>query len=380
MMIEIAGRAILVSMASLLLVTVAWCGGHEGTDTVSAASRYAGPPPDKSKELPVRQIPNIPPAAEAYYAPDDYHLIVQTQDADAQQPPGKSIGGALTYIFTDDGKTSVRINDRGQDACSYFFPDQQRIVFTSTRDNMDMPMGDWASEDKYPQGSELYTSDLEGKNIVRLTDNEWYEAEVSISPNGDWIVFTRQIDGNLNLWRMRPDGADEQQITFTKDWQPGAPFYLPDNETILFRAWRSSEYGQVWPTPMTIFTIKHDGSDLKQRTFDGKMNWAPYPASDGRHYVFVRVADGRNWEVYLGDLAGGEPRRLTYNTGFDGLPSLSKNGQKMLFARSDGSRDNLSTFVMDMSSFDLGPDAYAGIPDTRVGENPVLVADFHAGR
>lgn len=373
-------RLIVSSVVFLFASTAAWSGGHKETDAVSGASPDSGPPPDKSLELPVRRIPNIPAAAEAYYAPDDYHLIVQTQDEDAQKPPGESIGGALTYIFTDDGKESVRINDRGQDACAFFFPDQQRIVWTSTRDNMDMPLGDWASQDNYPQGSELYTSDLDGRNIVRLTDNQWYEAEVSISPQGDWIVFTRQINGNLNLWRMRPDGSDEQQITFTEDWQPGAPFYLPDNETILFRAWRSSEYGKVWPTPMTVFTIKHDGSELKQRTFDGKMNWAPYPASDGRHYVFVRVADGRNWEVFLGDLAGGEPQRLTYNVGFDGLPSLSRNGKKMLFARSDKARDNLSTFVMDMSSFDLGPDAYKGIPDTAVGANPVLVTDFHAGR
>ncbi len=346
-----------------------WSGGH-------GAPGADAKPVDKSKELPVRRIPNIPAAAEAYYAPDDYHLIAQTQDPDAQKPEGGRIGGALTYIFTDDGKTMRRINDRGQDACSYFFPDQKRIVWTSTKDRMDMPLGDWGSQDDYPQGAELYTSDLDGKNIVRLTDNEYYEAEVSISPNGEWIVFGRQIDGNMNLWRMRPDGSDEQQITFTEDWQPGAPFYLPDNETIMFRAWRSSEYGKVFPTPMTVFTIKHDGSELKQRTFDRDMNWAPYPASDGRHYVFVRIVD-RNWEVFLGDLAGGEPVRLTYNIGFDGLPSLSKNGKKMLFARSESGRSNLSTYVMDMSSFDLGPDQFKGVPETVVPENAVFVTDFN---
>jgi dipeptidyl aminopeptidase/acylaminoacyl peptidase len=359
------------AITALTLATMAWAGGH---NKGGSAARPA-PPIDNSKELPVRQVPNIPAAAEAYYAPDDYHFIVQTQDPDAQKPEGDDIGGALTYIFSDDGKVSRRINDHGQDACSYFFPDQQRIVWTSTRDHMDLPLGDWASQSNYPQGSELYVSDLNGDNIVRLTNNEWYEAEVSISPDGEWIVFGRQIDGNLNLWRMRPDGSDEQQITFTEDWQPGAPFYLPDSETIMFRAWRSSEYGKVFPTPMTVFTIKHDGTELTQRTFDGQMNWAPYPASNGRHYVFVRVFEGRNWEVFLGDLAGGAPLRLTYNAGFDGLPSLSKDGTKMLFARSAG-RDNLSTFVMDMSSFDLGPDDWQGVPQTPVPEDAILVTDF----
>jgi hypothetical protein len=95
------------------------------------------------------------------------------------------------------------------------------------------------------------------------------------------------------------------------------------------------------------------------RTFDQAMNWAPYPAPDGRHYVFVRVVEDNNWEVFLGDLAGGEPKRLTFNPGFDGLPSLSKGGKKMLFARSATGRANLSTFVMDVSS--LNPRARANL-------------------
>ena len=334
----------------------------EEPDVVSEASPYDGPPTDTSKELPVRVIPNIPPAAEAYYASDSLHVIAQTQDPDAQQPEGGRVGGALTYIFTDEGEEIRRINDRGQDACSYYFPDMKRIVWTSTKDNMDMPLGDWSSQDLYPQGAELYTSDLEGKNIQRLTDNEFYEAEVSISPNGEWIVFGRQIEGKLDIWRMRADGTDEQQITFTDDWQEGAPFYLPDNETILFRAWKKDEYGKIYPTPMTVFTIKHDGTERTVRTFDRDMNWAPYPAPDGRHYVFVRVVPGNNWEVFLGDLAGGEPVRLTYHDGFDGLPSLSPDGTKMLFARAGSDGESLTTYVMDMTSFDIGPEHYKGVP------------------
>ena len=293
-----------IFLTSLLFATAGWAQADTRTDAVSGASPVA-PTIDNSKELPVRKIPDMRPAAEAYYAPDDYHLIVQGQDPDAQKPKGGRIGGALTYIFTDDGKLSRRINDHGQDACSYFFPDQKRILWTSTRDRMDMPLGDWSNPHDYPQGAELYTSDLYGKDIVRLTNNEWYEAEVSVSPDGKWIAFVRQINGNINLWRMRPDGSDQQQITFTEDWQPGAPIYMPDSETIMFQAWRDSEYGKVTPTPMTVFTIKQDGSKLTQRTFDHGMYWGPAPTPDGRHYLFTTILDGNNHELFLGDLAGG---------------------------------------------------------------------------
>ena len=310
------------------------------------------------------QIPNIAESAEAYYAPDSIHIIAQVQDETAQEPgPGKA-GGALTYIFTDQGTDIFRVNDHGQDACSFFFPDMSKIVWTSTRDNMDMPLGNWSDDSDYPQGSELYISNLDGSNIKRLTNNEYYEAEVSVSPDGEWIVFGRQIQGNMDLWKMRPDGSEEQQITYTEDLQEGAPFYLPDGKTILYRAWRDSEK-HISPTPMTVFTIHHDGTHRTQRTFDGDMNWAPYPAPDGKHYVFVRIVEGFNWEIFLGDLSGGEPVRLTENPSFDGFPALSPDGKKLIFSRSTGKRfmSGLYTFVMDVSHLNLGPENYQGIPE-----------------
>jgi len=370
----------IIFLTSLLFSTIGWAQDDAAPDAVSGASPEA-PAIDSSKELPVRLIPNIPPAGEGYYAPDDYHFIAQARDPDAQSNGDERIGGALTYIFTDDGKLSRRINDRGQDACSYFLQDQERVIWTSTRDNMDMPLGDWANQNNYPQGAELYSSDLFGKDVVRLTNNKWYDAEITVSPNGEWIVWARQIDGNVNLWRMRTDGSDETQITFTDDWQPGAPFYLPDNETIIFQAWSASDYGKTFPTPMYVFTIKADGSELTQRSFKREMRWGPAPAADGRHYLYTTVIDDGNWELFLGDLAGGESRRLTYNLGFDGMKSLSKDSSKMMFNRTayEGV-ETLYIHVMDLSSLNLGPENYKGVPDTPVPDNAVLITDLEPGR
>ena len=226
-------------------------GQEAAPDAVSEASEDTEGAMTEGMELPVRPIPNVPSNAEAYYAPDSLYVIAQTQDKDALVAEGRH-SGSLTYTFTDTGEDIKRINDHGQDACSYFFPDGKRLIYTSTRDNMDMPIGNWSDSTDYPQGAELYIADLDGSNVIRLTDNEWYEAEVSVSPDGQWIVFGRQIDGKMDLWRMRVDGSGEEQITFTDDWQEGAPFYLPDNKTILTRAWKASEYGKIKPTPMTV--------------------------------------------------------------------------------------------------------------------------------
>ncbi len=317
----------------------------------------ADAPAAAGTELPNHMVPIGPNAAEAYWAPDSRHLIAQTNDPQAV-PSARGGQGNLTWIFSDDGKETWRVNDHGQDGCSFFFPDGKRVVWTSTRDHRDLPVGDWTNPDNYPQGAELYISDWKGGNIKRLTNNRYYEAEVSVSPDGQWVTFGRQIDGNMDIWVIRPDGTGEQQVTRTADWEEGAPFFMPDSEHIIFRAWRSADQGKVKPTPMTVFTIHRDGSDWRRHTFDNDLNWHPTPAPDGRHYVFVRAVTPTNWEIYLGDLAGGEPRRLTYHDKMDILAHISPDGKKMNWGRATGKgpMSDIRTFVMDISSLNLGPE------------------------
>ncbi len=345
----------------------------------AASLAGTGPPAtaNDSRELPMHKVPNVPENGEAYYAPDGVHLIAQVKDPAAQKPGKGDVGGALTWTFTDTGKDIRRINDRGEDACSWFYPDGTRLLWTSTRDHPEMPRGSWSDDTRYPQGAELYSSDLEGKDVRRLTSNPWYDAEATVSPDGKWIVFGRQIDGNADLWRMKPDGTEQTQLTFTSDWQEGEAYFLPDSETVIFRAWKNSEKkrleeearknGTRSQTPMNIYSMKIVGPDrdVQPRTFTNDMNWAPFPAPDGRHFLYVRIVEGNNWELYLGDLAGGEPRRLTYNPAFDGMGAFSPDGKKMVFTRGEaGSRfmSGLYSWVMDTSSLHLGPENYRGVP------------------
>mgnify|MGYP006921595344 CR=1 FL=1 len=109
--------------AIALLVMLAGCSQLSAPSTQQAAT---GTQPETASptasELPVRKIPNIPRGGEAYYAPDNRHLIAQLEDPLAQKSDDIRVPGALTYIFTDDGEYSLRITDRGQDGSAYFSP------------------------------------------------------------------------------------------------------------------------------------------------------------------------------------------------------------------------------------------------------------------
>jgi Tol biopolymer transport system component len=101
---------------------------------------------------------------------------------------------------------------------------------------------------------------------------------------------------------------------------------------------------------------------VQPRTFTYDMNWAPFIAPDGRHFFYVRVFEGNNWEIVMNDLAGGEPVRITWNKTFDGFPSISPDGKKLLFGRSTGERfmSGIYTHVMDVSSLNVGPENFKG--------------------
>jgi Tol biopolymer transport system component len=252
----------------------------------------------------------------------------------------------------------VRINDQGEDACSHFFPDGKRVIWTSTRDHADLPPGHYSQPEDYPKGAELYSSLPDGSDVQRLTDNLVYDAEVAVSPDGKWILWSRQIDGKVDLWRMPADGSGpEQQITFTDAEQEGGAFYLPDSETILYRSWDISSQGQRG-LPMTIYTIRHDGTDKRQITTEEGTNWAPFPAPDGEHFAYVKVLPPHNFEIYMRSLKTGEETRLTYNDGFDGFPAISPDGKLLTFSsgrQAPAGARVLHQYVMDISSLDVGP-------------------------
>ncbi|OGL40552.1 MAG: hypothetical protein A3C43_01445 [Candidatus Schekmanbacteria bacterium RIFCSPHIGHO2_02_FULL_38_11] len=306
------------------------------------------------QELPVTHIPNLPKAAESYFSPDGKSLICQAQ---MPSDPGIETNAYHAYTANIDGTNIHRINDKGEDACNFYFPDNKKIVWTSTKDNLDMPKGDWSDAKIYPQGAELYISDLDGSNTKRITNNKYYDAEVTVSPDGKWILFGRQIDGKMDLWKMKSDGTGETQITKTPDWQEGGAGYMSDSKTILYRAWKIEDDGKR-SKPMQIFTIKDNGTDLKQITKEEGTNWAPYPHPDGKQFAFVKVLPakthpGPNFEIFMMNMETGKQTRLTYSDAFDGFPSISPDGKTMMFSSSrnapQGTR-TLTLYLMDISS------------------------------
>src|ERR1035437_1819441 len=273
---------------------------HRIEHAQSAAAPAAAPATPDACELPVHRIPDLGPGAEFYFSPDGTHIIGNA----------KREGDSSFHVYTlnIDGTDIRRINDKGDDACSFYFPDGKRIIWTSTKDHPELDKSNYSDPSAYPQGSELYTSNLDGGDVKRLTNNAVYDAEVSVAANGKWILFGSQRSGKMELWKMNPDGSNPVQITHLDRWEPGGSFVFGDGKTIIFRAWRTEDSkAKKHPLPMDLFTIQSDGTGLRQLTHDGGTNWSPFPAPDGHWLIFISTRDSTPDShltgVYLEDIS-----------------------------------------------------------------------------
>ena len=121
---------------------------------------------ENTVELPIKKIPTVTNGAEAYFSPDGKAVIFNGK-------MGKDTTHQV-YTINIDGSNLKKINEVGDDACSHFTPDGKHLIWTSTKDNLHMHRGNYSDPKDYPQGAELYWSDLDGNNIVRLTNNDWH--------------------------------------------------------------------------------------------------------------------------------------------------------------------------------------------------------------
>jgi Tol biopolymer transport system component len=308
----------------------------------------------------IRQLTFGGENAEGYFSFDERRLIFQsTRDSFLcdQEYIMDLAGGTVRLVSTGKGRTT----------CGYFFPGDRKILFSSTHHLLatcppppDYSKGYvWAV---YPQ-YDIFTANADGSDLRRLTTTPGYDAEATISPTGDKIVFTSVRNGDLDLYSMNLDGSHVVRLTNELGYDGGA-FYSWDGKRIVYRAWHYTdtaeagayrallERGLVRPTRMEIFVMNADGTEKRQITNNGAANFAPFFDPDNRRIIFAsNVGDpgGRNFDLYLINIDGTGLERVTYNETFDGFPMFTHDGKKLVFAsnRNGKIRGETNLFIAD---------------------------------
>jgi len=317
----------------------------------------------------VRQLTFGGDNAEAYWSFDSKKIVFQATN--------KMWGAECDQIYYFDmenwqrsaGPPNILSTGKGRTTCSFFMPGNNSIVYASTHESLAAcPHVPERREDgKYVwpiyETFDIYHSNLKGDIIKKLTDTPGYDAEATVSPKGDKIVFTSLRSGDLELYTMNIDGSDVRQVTNELGYDGGA-FFSPDGKKLIFRASRPKTdediqvykellaQGLVMPTNMELFTCDVDGSNLKQLTNLGKANWAPYFHPKGNKVIFSTnhsAPRGYQFNLFMINLDGTGLEQITYDKVFDSFPMFSYDGKKIIFSsnRNNGGTRDTNLFVAD---------------------------------
>jgi dipeptidyl aminopeptidase/acylaminoacyl peptidase len=88
----------------------------------------------------------------------------------------------------------------------------------------------------FAYGGYLWSVSREGGNARQLTTGG-HESGPEFSPDGKWIAFTGEYDGNADAFVMAAEGGEPKRLT----WHPGADVvvgWTPDSKKVLFRSAR----------------------------------------------------------------------------------------------------------------------------------------------
>lgn len=323
--------------------------------------------PEEKHFKAIKQITFGGDNAEAYWSFDDKQIVFQSNYKEWGMECDQMFLMNVNETFADS-KPPMISTGMGRTTCAYFLPDNKHFVYGSThlvdKECPEVPLRKngnyvWPVYDSF----DIFVSDLEGNITGQLTNEPGYDAEATVSPQGDKIVFTSMRSGDLELYTMNLDGSDVKQITDELGYDGGA-FFSPDGAKLIFRSSRPktadeiAKYkglladGLVEPTEMELYICNADGSDLKQITNLGNANWSPFFTPDGKKILFssnFEAERGFPFNLYLIDLDGKNLERVTHGETFDAFPVFSNDGRYLAFSsnRNNGGGRDTNLFIVE---------------------------------
>jgi len=190
---------------------------------------------------------------------------------------------------------------------------------------------------------EIVTKDLESWQDMFLTLDIADSTYPQPSPDGRWVAFQSDRDGDFEVFVANVLGGQLRQVTRNSVWDR-LPAWSPDSEWIVYS---SDVRGDQ---TFDLYRVRPDGSDAQLVYSDGQRNSHARFSPDGDSLVFTSGAGARDattWEIRLLDLRANESRLLTENENRDASPTFSPDGARILYVSAVGGSRVVASMTVD---------------------------------
>ena len=176
----------------------------------------------------------------------------------------------------------------------------------------------------FTYGGDIWTASASGGTATRLTAHPGVELFAKFSPDGNWIAFTGQYDGDEQVYVVPTSGGEPRQLTFYPAKGPLAPRWGWDNQVygwsrdgkrIFFRSLRDS-----WSLPIArLFSVSVDGGPAEPLPMPtaGSGDFSPsgdqivYSPQSRDFRSEKRYGGGQANALYTFDLKSNSAKRIT---------------------------------------------------------------------
>ena len=211
----------------------------------------------------------------------------------------------------------------------------------------------------------LWSVPRTGGTASRLTADEGRDVMPRFSPDGRWIAFTGEYQGNRDVYVIPATGGSARRLTFTSDIAPEVSLragpnnlvvtWTPDSRNIVFLSRR-----MAWNSWINrLFTVPADGGLPVVMPLDrgGFLSYSP----DAKQIAYNRIfTNFRTWKRYEGGLAQDihvydfESRKLTKVTDWPGAETFPMwYGKTIYFLSDHDSHKRLNIWAYDTSSHEF---------------------------
>jgi tricorn protease len=144
---------------------------------------------------------------------------------------------------------------------------------------------------------DIWTAKEDGSGLVRVTDHKAREVFPRFSPDGKWIAFSSNREGNYDVYVIPAAGGKAKQLTFHSA-DDNVVGWTPDGKSVVFT---SSRNMGVFPNVATLLTVPVDGGMEQPVETDWGSSGSYSP--DGTKLAFTRHPSVWSRKHYRGSYA-----------------------------------------------------------------------------